>query len=73
MRAEPERLVTRTLMCRDHEVLRFRFDPVSRRLKGKATMLDARYLPIGRIDHIVANFDRHWGNFGVLMDTESRT
>ena len=25
------------------------------------------------IDHIVANFDRHWGNFGILMDSETRT
>ena len=24
------------------------------------------------VDHILANFDRHWGNFGVLMDTETR-
>lgn len=38
-------------MCRDHEVLRFCFDLVSHRLKGKATMLDARYLPIDCLDH----------------------
>lgn len=25
------------------------------------------------VDHILANFDRHWGNFGILMDSESRT
>lgn len=25
------------------------------------------------VDHILANFDRHWGNFGVLMDSETRT
>lgn len=24
------------------------------------------------VDHIMANFDRHWGNFGVLMNAESR-
>lgn len=25
------------------------------------------------IDHVMANFDRHWGNFGILMDSETRT
>ena len=24
------------------------------------------------VDHIIGNFDRHWGNFGVLVDAESR-
>lgn len=25
------------------------------------------------VDHVIANFDRHWGNFGVLIDSETRT
>lgn len=25
------------------------------------------------VDHIMANIDRHWGNFGILMDSETRT
>lgn len=25
------------------------------------------------VDHIICNFDRHWSNFGVLADAESRT
>ena len=24
------------------------------------------------VDHIVANFDRHWGNFGVIVEAETR-
>lgn len=24
------------------------------------------------VDHLVANWDRHWGNFGILMDSETR-
>lgn len=24
------------------------------------------------IDYLMANFDRHWNNFGILIDTESR-
>ena len=24
------------------------------------------------VDHVIANFDRHWGNFGVILDSESR-
>jgi hypothetical protein len=24
------------------------------------------------VDHIIGNFDRHWGNFGILVDAESR-
>lgn len=24
------------------------------------------------IDHVIGNFDRHWGNFGVLVDAETR-
>lgn len=24
------------------------------------------------VDHLIGNFDRHWGNFGVIIDTESR-
>lgn len=24
------------------------------------------------VDHIVANFDRHWGNFGVIVETDAR-
>ena len=25
------------------------------------------------VDHVIANFDRHWGNFGVFIDSDSRT
>lgn len=25
------------------------------------------------VDHLLANFDRHWGNLGILMDSESRS
>lgn len=25
------------------------------------------------VDYVLANFDRHWGNFGVRMSTETRT
>lgn len=25
------------------------------------------------VDHVMANFDRHWGNFGILVDAETRT
>lgn len=25
------------------------------------------------VDHIMANCDRHWGNFGILIDSETRT
>ncbi len=24
------------------------------------------------VDHVIGNFDRHWGNFGVLVDAETR-
>ncbi len=24
------------------------------------------------VDHVIGNFDRHWGNFGILVDSESR-
>ena len=24
------------------------------------------------VDHVMANFDRHWGNFGILVDAETR-
>ncbi len=24
------------------------------------------------VDHVIANFDRHWGNFGVVVDSETR-
>ena len=25
------------------------------------------------VDYLMCNFDRHWNNFGILMDSESRT
>ena len=42
--------ITRTLMCRDHEVARFSYDPYKRIVTGKARILDPIYLPQGCLD-----------------------
>lgn len=42
--------ITRTLMCRDHEVARFSYDPEKRIVTGKAHVISSTYLPQGCLD-----------------------
>lgn len=48
---EQTSIIARTLICRDHEVMRFRFDIATRRVTGDVTIIDRRFLPIGTLDH----------------------
>lgn len=43
-------IITRTLMCRDHEAVRFSYDPEKRIATGKTRTIDAGYLPQGCLD-----------------------
>ena len=43
-------IASRTLMCRDHPVARFRFDTTTQRMIGPTTVLNRTYLPLGCLD-----------------------
>lgn len=44
-------VISRTLMCRDHEVLRFAYDPTLRTVASKPKVLDPEHLPLGCLDN----------------------
>ena len=44
-------LLRRTLMCRDHEVVDFTYDPLARRFAGNARVIERNYLPFGCLGH----------------------
>lgn len=75
------------MVDKDHElviagdVVRFhKSDPSKSRYENFAEICEGHGVPDVRlglsrmlvVDHIVANFDRHWGNFGVIVETETR-
>ena len=41
----------RTLMCRDHEVATFAYDPIARRIVGRPRIIERAYLPLGCLGH----------------------
>ena len=44
-------VISRTLMCRDHEVLHFAYDPALRTVVGKPNITDPGHLPLGCLDN----------------------
>ena len=50
MRHSKRWVIRRTLMCRDHEVVRFSYDLSLGRVVGKPQLIDGTYLPIGCLE-----------------------
>lgn len=60
---ETDRFLTRTLMCRDHEAMRFRYDVAARCVVGKIEVVDRSYVPFGCVDRdgsVSRNSVRRW-------------
>ena len=60
---QSSRFFTRTLMCKDHEALRFRYDAAARSTVGRLEVIDSNYVPFGCIDRdgsVTSNSVRRW-------------
>lgn len=60
---ESSRFLTRTLMCRDHEAMRFRYDVAARAVVGRLEVIDRDYVPFGCVDRdgsVNRNSVRRW-------------